>query len=285
MKAIVTGGAGFIGSHIAERLVKDGHEVIVIDDLSAGKIDNIPPGVKFIERDISKIGMSGRLHKAFTGCDVIFHNAASKKNISEASPSRDLRVNAGGVLNLLRYAQQYKVSKFVHASTGSVYGEADGIITEDTLTRPVSYYGVSKLAGENYVRLFSNRFNISILRYFHVYGPKQETDPNLGGVVSIMSKQIANDKTITIHGSGEQERVFTYVDDIVNANITVWKSEKARGQIYNCASSKVTTIKQLAESLGAKKINHGDPLPGDIFKFNVDASKIEKLGVTFRDYE
>ena len=280
MKAIVTGGAGFIGSHIAERLIKEGHEVWVIDDLSAGKRENIPDGCHFVEGSITE----PLPEIPFMNCDVIFHNAASKKNICLKDPQRDLLVNGGGALRLLKLAQRHKIKKFVHASTGSVYGEVSGSITEDTPTRPVSYYGVSKLAGEGYVRLFAESLSVTILRYFHVYGPRQETDPNLGGVVSIFRKIIQEYGTITVHGSGEQERVFTHVEDVVDANIKVWKDPRANGQIYNCASNKKTTINQLARKLGAVSIQYGPRLEGDIDKFNVDSSKIRKLGVKFRPF-
>ena len=285
MKAIVTGGAGFIGSHIAEKLLKLGAEVIIIDNLSSGKGENIPAGAKLVDADIAWAWEWWA--REFEGADVIFHNAASKKNICLKDPIRNLRVNGGGALNLLQIAKKYQVKKFVHASTGSVYGDVVGKITEETCKNPVSYYGISKLAGESYVRYFSNThaLNTSILRYFHVYGDRQETDPDLGGVVAIFKKQIAEGKEITIHGSGEQQRLFTHVDDIVAANIAVWGSDESCGQIYNCAASKTVTINQLAKKLGAKKIRHAAPLVGDIFSFNIDTKKIQKLGVKFRDFE
>ena len=283
MKAIVTGGAGFIGSHIADKLLKLGAKVIIIDNLSSGKTKNIPVGARFIDADIAYVWEWWA--REFKGADVVFHNAASKKNICLKDPGRDLRVNGGGTLNLLQVAKKYNVKKFVHASTGSVYGNVAGRIDEDTCKNPVSYYGVSKLAGENYVRYFNNTYdlNATILRYFHVYGERQEDDPDLGGVVAIFKKQIAEGKPITIHGLGEQERLFTHVEDIAQANIRVM--ETSGGDIYNCAASKTVTISQLAEKLGAKDIKYAAPLVGDIFKFDISTEKIQKLGVTFRDYE
>ena len=177
MKAIVTGGAGFIGSHIVDRLINLGAKVIIIDDLSSGKKENIHSKAKLVEADIAYVWEWWA--REFEKADVIFHNAASKKNICLQDPSRDLRVNGGGALNLLQLAKKYKVKKFIHASTGSVYGDVIGKITETTCANPVSYYGISKLAGENYVRYFSNThgLNTTILRYFHVYGERQEDDP------------------------------------------------------------------------------------------------------------
>jgi len=283
MKAIVTGGAGFIGSHIVDRLINLGAKVIIIDDLSSGKKENIHSKAKLVEADIAYVWEWWA--REFEKADVIFHNAASKKNICLQDPSRDLRVNGGGALNLLQLAKKYKVKKFIHASTGSVYGDVIGKITETTCANPVSYYGISKLAGENYVRYFSNThgLNTTILRYFHVYGERQEDNPDLGGVVAIFKKQIAEGKPITIHGSGEQERLFTHVEDIAEANIRVMNT--LGGDIYNCAASKTVTINQLAKKLGAKEIKHASPLIGDIFSFKINTKKIEKLGVKFRDFE
>ena len=290
MKAIVTGGAGFIGSHIAKRLLKDGHKVVIFDDLSAGKLENLPDKAKFVQVDVSNWDELGANKEYFDGCDVIFHNAASKKNICLRDPVRDLHVNGGGTLMLLQLAKEYKVKKFVHASTGSVYGTVIGTITEETPLNPVSYYGISKLAGESYVRHFGYAYdmNVTILRYFHVYGNGQENDPALGGVVAIFKNQIESSRAIMIHGSGEQERVFTHVDDIVEANIQSWKQSRAYCKTYNCASDEKTTVGELADILmdnyGVVETEYTDPLPGDIFWFDVDATRIKELGVNFRGF-
>jgi nucleoside-diphosphate-sugar epimerase len=285
MKAIVTGGAGFIGSHIVEKLLAKGAKVTVIDNLSAGKVDNIPQGAKFIEADVAYPWTWWT--QELEGADVIFHNAASKKNICLTDPRKDLSVNAGGTLNLLRIAQKFGIYKFIHASTGSVYGKVRERITEKTATNPVSFYGISKLAGENYVRHFNLAYglNTTILRYFHVYGERQEDHPEIGGVVAIFKKQIAEGKAITIHGSGAQERLFTHVEDIANANIIMMeRKQETYGQTYNCVAKKTVTISALARKLGADLIEYGPPLEGDIFRFDVSAEKIGKLGVKFRNY-
>jgi nucleoside-diphosphate-sugar epimerase len=182
---------------------------------------------------------------------------------------------------------KFGIYKFIHASTGSVYGKVEERITEETCGTPVSFYGISKLAGENYVQHFHRAYglNTTILRYFHVYGERQEDHPDIGGVVAIFKKLIAEGKAITIHGSGEQERLFTHVEDIVNANITVMeKQQQTIGEIYNCVAKKTVTISALARKLGAELIEYGPALEGDIFKFDVSAEKIGKLGVKFRNY-
>lgn len=274
MKAIVTGGAGFIGSHIAEDLLKQGAKVTVIDDLTAGKEENIPEGCEFIRADIT----APQLYKnVFPGTNIVFHNAASKKNVCLRNPHRDLEVNGGGTLTLLELARQNKVWKFVHASTGSVYGEVHGEITEQTLTQPVSYYGVSKLAGERYVSMYSKHMETVILRYFHVWGARQEDDQELGGVVSIFSKLIKEGKPITIHGDGSQKRVFTHVDDVVRANMAALTCQG----VFNVCAREQVSVDQMSLMLMEKfnktvPVLYREPLEGDIYRFDVNNSKAEK---------
>lgn len=174
-KALVTGGAGFIGSHICEELVNSGIEVVSLDDYSAGKQKNhgfLDEHSNFCAVKCDVTDMTN-LPKYFEGVDLVFHNAASKKNICLQDPRRDLEVNAKGTYNLLELAKAFKVKKFVHASTGSVYGEAQyHPQDENHPLKPVSYYGVSKLAGERYVELFNHIFglNTTVLRYFLFLG-------------------------------------------------------------------------------------------------------------------
>ena len=285
MKCIVTGGAGFIGSHIAELLLKKGHEVTVIDNLSAGKMENVPKGARFVDADVTNSWHW--ISQQFDGVDWVFHNAASKKRVCLIDPQKDLRVNGGGTLNLLRIAAEHKVKKFVHASTGSVYGERHDYepeILESSATDPNSYYGISKLAGENYARLFMKDLNVTILRYFHVYGDRQEDNPDFGGVVAIFKKQISEGKGVVVFGSGEQQRLFTHVEDIAYANLLVAEKPETNGQIYNCVASKPITINALVKKMGAKKVTYAPALEGDIFKFDVSNEKIKKLGATFRNF-
>lgn len=288
---LVTGGAGFIGSHLVESLLRDNHEVICIDDLSSGKMENIEPFVDDPNFIFIKMDICSRLVGYYMdGIDVIFHNAASKKNICLKDPNRDLEVNAGGTLNLLQQAKKYDVKKFVHASTGSVYGEP--VIfpqNEEHPLNPVSYYGVSKLAGERYVSVFNRLYelNTTILRYYHVYGTRQENDDNFGGVVSIFAKHIKNNKPIVIYGDGSQIRSFTDVRDVVLLNRLVADSNRTYGQVYNCVSGISVTIRELAEKMmklyGRRvPIIYRDWLVGDIKNFEVDNNKAESLGFKFK---
>ncbi len=293
-KVVVTGGAGFVGSHLCEALVDLGADVICLDDLSAGKESNVAlfrgrNNFRFAELDIC--ADDAAMKEIFERVDTVFHNAASKKNICLDNPQRDLEVNAGGALNLLRHAMAAGVRKFVHASTGSVYGEPQIFpTTEDHPLAPVSYYGVSKLAGERYVDVFRHLYGLdtTILRYFHVYGPRQESN-EFGGVVSIFLRRISEGQNPVVFGHGEQVRSFTYVKDLVAANIAAATDPAATGQAYNVASGIRVTINDLARGMleildpaGKLSVEHGDPLVGDIMEFDVANAKIRsQLGLSF----
>lgn len=293
-KVVVTGGAGFIGSHLCEELVKIGAEVVSFDNYAAGKEVNIEflrdyKNFSAVKKDVCDT--DAQMDEIFDGVDTIFHNAASKKNVCLIDPKKDLKVNGEGTFNMLTYAMKHNVRKFVHASTGSVYGEPTVFpSTEDHPLRPVSYYGCSKLAGERYVDIFHHLYglNTTILRYFHVYGPRQESN-EFGGVVSIFFRNLMEGKDLVVFGDGKQIRTFTYVKDLVRANIAAATSEKAVGQVYNAASGIKVTINELAENLiklmhmeGRVKVVHGDPLVGDIMYFDVSNAKIRAdLGINF----
>jgi len=289
MKAIVTGGAGFIGSHIAERLLRNGHEVVVIDDLSAGKESNIPKGATFIKADI----LHDNVYKdQLRDADVVFHEAASKKNVCLVDPERDLDVNGKGTLRLLMACRKCGVKAFIHASTGSVYGNTDSLLQENGPTNPVSYYGVSKLTGERYASMFNDdHMSVVIIRYFHVYGLRQEDDPHLGGVVAVFKKQISDGGPVTIHGDGSQKRVFTHVNDVVEANMMAWRyHKKMGGRVFNCASNVPVSVMGLAGRLihqSGKKVGfkYLPELEGDIYHFDVDNTSIrDELGITFTPF-
>jgi nucleoside-diphosphate-sugar epimerase len=212
------------------------------------------------------------------GVDVVFHQACSKNTICLKDPLRDMAVNAEGTLNMLLAAKEAGVKKFVHASTGSVYGEPAVFPSDEQhALDPVSYYGVSKLAGDRYARLFSSLhgMSVTILRYYHVFGPRQDNS-DVGGVVSIFGRRCLEGKPIIIYGDGTQIRSFTYVQDVVRINKLAAVTEGISGQAYNCASGIKVTIRELAEAirsyLGAEAtpIVHEDWKMGDIKYFQVD---------------
>lgn len=291
MKCIVTGGAGFIGSHLCKQLLEDGNAVIAVDNLSAGKIENISnlagnPNFKFVNMDVRFID----IENVMRGTDAVFNLMASKKNVCLRSPLEDLHVNSGGTLNLLQMAQRCGVERFIHASTGSVYGNISPQI-EEGKTQPVSYYGISKLAGENYVKLFADKYTFerwAVLRYFHVYGSNQESSDSLGGVIAIFLKHIYQGTPITVYGDGSQVRCFTYVKDVVEANI---KAASGDSGIYNCVSDERITINELIETL-FKRTGKSVPViyqnwqDGDIKNFFPANGKIKsQLGIRFTPFD
>lgn len=280
-KFVVTGGAGFIGSHLVEALLSQGKEVVCIDNYVYGTRDNIRPFLdnpkfKALGLDISD---SREIKGKLDGADVVFNLAASKCTYCRIDPHLDMRVNSGGALNIAQEAVSAKVKKVVHVSTGSVYGDAPHI--EDQVAyAPVSYYGVSKLAGERYFEAVRKYYDLrySIARYYHVYGPRQKGGAR-GGVVPIFIWQILQGQPIHIFGDGEQTRSFTYVDDVVEHTLRLAEDENTDGEAFNIASGLKITINELAHTLMRlmkKKvpIKYETVRAGDIHDINVSNEKI-----------
>ena len=272
-KYVVSGGCGFVGSHIVEALLEQNKEVICIDnDLSPKK--NIIPGARTERIDVSYNPMV----KLFKGADVIFHNAASKCTVCRDNPYKDLVTNAWGSFKVFRAAEKVG-AKVVHASTGSVYGECYKQV-ETNQYAPVSYYGVSKMAGEQYLRTFPF-LKWTVLRYFHVFGPRQDSSDN-GGVIPIFITRMLKGKPIIVYGDGEQTRSFTYIADIVKANLIAATTEDMNGEAYNVASGIRVSLNTLIEILSSiinvtPKVEYRPERPGDIKYFDVDNVKISKL--------
>lgn len=233
----------------------------------------------------------------FGEIDVVFHNAASKKNICLIDPAADMQVNGIGVLKLLELMNSCGVRHLVHASTGSVYGRPVKFPTvEETPFAPVSHYGVSKAAAEHYVSLYSfeNKISAVVLRYFHVFGPRQESN-EFGGVVSIFLRQANEGGPLTVFGDGNQIRCFTHVRDVVSANLEaatrmLENRQGAPVEHYNLASPNRVAISDLAQIIRNRfskenrelEIVFKEPLEGDIHFFDVDSAKASKeLGINF----
>jgi len=289
--ALVTGGAGFIGSHLCDALIARGGRVTCVDSLvgTGGSTRNVEhllghPRFGLVVEDVLEWAAEADMR----GFDCVFHQAASKNSVALEDPERDLTVNALGTLRLLRRAAADGVRRFVHGSTGSVFGEADSRHGEDTPKAPVSPYGISKLAGESYCCVLGTLLDVdyTVLRYYHVVGPRQDSSDS-GGVVPIFVHRRLEGRPLMIHGSGAQTRSFTSVHDVVRANLWAAESDQARRRQFNCASGIQVSIQELAdfviaETGGRGIIEYAAPRPGDIAHFAVDNTSLRRAGVAFQ---
>ena len=259
MKCIVTGGAGFIGSNLVDRLVDDGHEVIVFDDMSSGKNRNLNQKARFIEVDISKDYFYD-YKNWFKGVDTVFHLAAlTKVQESIENPIKYHNINVNGMLNVLNLCVEYGVKRFVFSSSSAVYGDSEKLPTiEESSLNPMSPYALHKLIGEQYCTLYSKLYDLETvsLRYFNVYGERQPTEGAYCLVMGIFATQRLEDKPMTIRGDGEQKRDFTYVGDIVEANVQVgFYEHKLKGPVLNVGSGTNHSVNQIADMIGGDRIN------------------------------
>ncbi|MGX1264557.1 UDP-glucose 4-epimerase [Rossellomorea marisflavi] len=267
-KAIVTGGAGFIGSHLADTLIKDGLDVHIIDDLSSGKVEHLPDAASFHQLDIR----SQETRELITSIkpDVIYHLAAQADvNRSLHDPHTDMLVNVGGTINILEACRNLSLKKFVFSSTSAVYGNSsESVLTEDMQASPLSYYGLSKLAAERYITLYHDLFSIpyTILRYGNVYGPRQ-TAKGEGGVIAVFTEKLSKGEPLKVNGDGLQTRDYVYVQDIVSANKAAGKAPGVGTFVVGTGipTSLLDVIKILETTTGESiPYTHGPDRPGDI---------------------
>jgi len=287
-KVIVTGGAGFIGSNLAEELALRGHQVVIIDNLSTGNLENIQPvlpvgQVDFIEGSITNLPL---MQKAFSGADYVFHQAALPSvPRSIEDPETTDSVNITGTLNVLIAARDNAVKKLVFASSSSVYGDTPTLPkTEDMPPNPLSPYAVTKITGEYYCQVFTRIYNLKTvcLRYFNVYGPRQDPKSAYAAVIPLFINAVLSGKSPVIFGDGEQTRDFTFVKDVVEANIQAAESEVTG--VFNLGNSQRITISQLTKLIiditknNNVKPVYKDPRPGDIVHSLADTSKAKAFG-------
>ena len=236
---LITGGAGFIGSHIAERLVRDGHKVRVLDDLSSGHQANLASmrdSVEFIEGDIRNTQV---VNEAVKGAYVVFHEAAlGSVPRSVSDPVTTHQVNITGTLNVFLASRDAGVRRVVYASSSSVYGETPVLPKrEDMSPQPLSPYALSKLAGEHYASVFKHVYNFEIvsLRYFNIFGPRQDPESQYAAVVPRFITALLNGKAPVVYGDGLQSRDFTFVENVVNANLLAAEADGIAGEAFNVA--------------------------------------------------
>jgi len=285
---LVTGGAGFIGSHLVDRLLKDGFNITVLDDLSTGKLDNLAShkdkeNFHFIRGDIRD---SDLVKRALKDVDAVFH-AAALVSVSRSveDPILTNEVNVTGTLNLLKACLDSNIKRFIFSSSTAIYGDTKTLpISEDIVPQPISPYAVSKLAAENYTQVFYEVYGLETvcLRYFNVYGPRQEYGP-YSGVITIFINRLKHGEPPIVYGDGEQTRDFVEVQDVVEANMLALRKRDAVGQIFNIATGLPTTVNRLAELLqeivGRTELKpvHAKPRLGDIRYNHADIGKARKI--------
>ncbi|MEN6560185.1 MAG: SDR family oxidoreductase [Acidobacteriota bacterium] len=296
-KYLVTGGAGFIGSHIAEALVMRGDEVRVLDDFSTGKRENLAAvagRIEFIEGDIRDLAACRR---AAAGVRTVFHEAALVSVVrSVADPLLNDAINVRGTLNMLVAAKDAGVRSFVMASSSAVYGDDPATAkVEGREGKPLSPYGVSKLVGEKYGQVFHALHGLDAvaLRYFNVFGPRQDPHSEYSAVIPLFIARMLRGERPTIYGDGEQSRDFVYVGDVVRANLAAADSAAAAGQAINVACGAGTTVNGLMAALNGAlgtriEAAYAPPRPGDILHSTADISKAGRLmgfapGMSFAD--
>lgn len=248
MNILVTGGAGFIGSHIVDAYLRDGHKVTVVDDLSTGKKKNVNPSARLVTMDVRDPNISTLF--AESRFEVVNHLAAQldvRKSVQD--PFFDASVNILGALRVLECCRAYGVRKFIFSSSGgTIYGECAAHAVEDSPSRPEAPYGISKAAAENYIRFYGNVYRLSytILRYANVYGPRQDPHGE-AGVVAIFAGKLLAKEPVTIYGDGKQERDYVFVSDVVSANVmALTKGENAT---FNIATGVATSVNSLYQIL------------------------------------
>jgi UDP-glucose 4-epimerase len=286
-KVLVTGGAGFIGSHVVDRLVNCGFGVRVVDDLSTGRLSNIEGHLRrgrvdFVQGDIRDPELT---EKCVHDVDAVIHLAAiTSVPFSVENPHFTYDTNVGGTLNLLTSCAEVKVDKFVFVSSCAVYGEPESLpVNERCQTSPISPYAESKLAAEHFCVGFHERQLLKsvVLRLFNVYGPRQGVN-DYSGVITRFVDQTKQKSPLVVYGDGSQTRDFVHVSDVVEAVLCSLESEDAEGEVFNIGSGKPTTILELAQAIleltGVNsEILHGEPRLGDIKHSYADVSKAEKL--------
>jgi nucleoside-diphosphate-sugar epimerase len=282
MKALVIGGAGFIGSHLVERLLHEGHSVRVFDNLSSGKRENLAAVAADVPLVAADVRHAERLRQEMRGCEVVFHQAAIVSvPYSVEHPQETLDVNLRGTLNVLEAARAAGIRRVVMASSAAVYGEDPALPKrEDMLPSPIAPYGLEKLASEHYLAMWTKLFGLETvaLRYFNVFGPRQDPSSPYSGVISIFADRILRGSPITIFGDGEQFRDFVYVANVAEANLLAATHPAASGRVYNVGCGTRTSLNELARMLARicgrdVEPTYAAPRAGDIRASLADISR------------
>ncbi len=282
---VVTGGAGFIGSNIAEALAHRGDRVRVLDDFSTGRRENLAaiPGVEVVEGDLRD---GAAVRRAVAGAEGVFHEAALRSvPRSVDDPMSSNEVNVSGTLVLLMACREAKVRRLVYASSSSVYGDDPALPKVETLpTRPISPYAVSKLAAENYCVTFARLYGLETvsLRYFNVFGPRQNPESKYSAVIPRFLDLAMRGEPLEVHGDGEQSRDFTYIDNVVQGNLRAMDTPGVSGEVFNVACNTRHSLLAIADAIGdflgrKPKLHHVASRPGDVRHTLADIDKAKRL--------
>lgn len=276
MRILLTGGAGFIGSHVADAYVAAGHEVTVVDDLSTGRRSRLSPGARFVRMDIR----DERLERLFRKgrFDLVNHHAAQMDvRRSVEDPRFDADVNVQGLLNVLEQSRRHGVGKVIFAASGGTYyGECTRPARESDAPRPLSPYGITKLAGEHYLRAYQalHGIDFTILRYGNVYGPRQDPHGE-AGVVAIFCNRLLGSEPVLIFGDGRQQRDYVSVSDVARANLAALR--RGRNEAVNIGTGRASSVNRLFEMLrrihGGGSREYRPPRPGELFRSCLDVER------------
>jgi UDP-glucose 4-epimerase len=254
MRVLITGGAGFIGSHLAEHFCGAGHEVRIIDNLSSGREANLAGFRDRVALTVGDIREAALVAQLAAGCELIYHQAAVVSvPYSVEHPQETHDVNIQGTLNVLLAARAEKVRRVIFASSAAVYGEEPELPKSETMRpAPIAPYGVEKITGEHYLAVFDQLYGVQTvaLRYFNVFGPRQDPGSPYSGVISIFVDRAISGATPKVFGDGEQSRDFVFIDNVVQANVLAGQVPAAAGRRYNVGCGQRTTLNQLLEILG-----------------------------------
>lgn len=290
-RILITGGAGFIGSHIAQALVGRGEQIAILDNLSSGQRDNLPGKAEFIHGDVRNVD---DLAPVFAGgVDVVLHIAGQASiRLSFQDPAKDLSVNTIGTINVLQQCRQHRVPRLLFASSMTVYGQTDIVPTPEIApANPVSYYGVTKYAAERYVHIAAARndldfeFDVTSFRMFNVYGPRQSLTNAYQGVLAIFMGNVLRGEPITIHSDGEQSRDLVHISDVVRAWVDAIDRPATFGEIINLGTGRPSSVNQLCDAVlqtaghtrSTYPVHHTVAQPGDMRCSAADIGKAQSL--------
>ncbi|RIM55579.1 NAD-dependent epimerase/dehydratase family protein [Staphylococcus capitis] len=291
MKALITGGAGFIGSHLAEKLTNEGIDVYIIDNLSTGSLENIPfiDNERFYFKDITDYNFVTTLIKQ-EQFEYIFHLAAMVSVVETIEkPISSNEINICATINLLESTRKWNhnIKKMIFASSAAVYGDLPDLPKSVTVSKvaPLSPYAIQKYAGEQYTLIYNHLYQVPsvCLRFFNIYGPKQNPNSDYSGVLSILNSKFINRETFTFYGDGKQTRDFVYIDDLISAIWMVANSEKINGSIFNVGNGIQTSLKEVFKSFEdafgySIPYSFKEPRLGDIKHSYADITQLKQLG-------